>query len=91
MTVTTWTSDGWACAEVTDTGCGVAPAELDRIFEPFFTTKGPSRGTGLGPPITRRIVDQLGGTLRVESELGVGSRFLIRFPVPTSDDAPSAD
>jgi signal transduction histidine kinase len=63
---------------VRDTGCGIPPDRLGAIFEDFVTTK--RRGLGLGLPIARKIVDQLGGTIRVESEVGRGTAFTMEFP-----------
>ncbi len=72
--------------EVIDTGAGIEPATLHRIFEVYYSTK--SRGTGLGLPTTRRIIREHGGNLRVESEVGKGTRFIIDLPIseptPTS-------
>jgi PAS domain S-box-containing protein len=65
---------------VVDTGQGMDDVTLARCFEPLFTTKGPSRGTGLGLPAARRVVTEAGGTIRVESALGVGTRFELRMP-----------
>ncbi len=64
---------------VKDTGVGIAPESLGTIFAPFFTTK--ADGTGLGLAIVYRIVEDHGGTIDVESELGVGTVFKITFPV----------
>jgi len=64
---------------VRDTGSGIAPDHLGRIFQPFFTTK--AHGSGLGLPITRRLVEDHGGQLRVESHLGYGSTFTVRLPL----------
>lgn len=69
----------WVEISVSDTGPGIPPESLDRIFRPFFTTK--RGGTGLGLSLCRRIISQHGGTLTAESELGKGSRFLIRLPL----------
>jgi signal transduction histidine kinase len=64
---------------VSDTGRGMTREELDRAFEPFYTTK-PS-GSGLGLPIVRRLVADLGGTFRVTSEPGRGTEAVVEFPV----------
>jgi two-component system, cell cycle sensor histidine kinase and response regulator CckA len=66
---------------VRDTGVGVPPELRARIFEPFFTTKGPRGGTGLGLAVCRTVVERHGGSIRVESEDGGGSRFVVALPV----------
>lgn len=66
--------------EIADTGCGIAPAGLERIFDPYFTTKSPDRGTGLGLLVVRRLVEEARGRLDVESRIGVGSTFRIDLP-----------
>ncbi len=66
---------------IADTGCGIPKQYLTRIFDPFFTTKDPGKGTGLGLSITEKIVKKYGGTIKVESEEGVGTTFTLRFPV----------
>ncbi|HYB13549.1 MAG TPA: ATP-binding protein [Myxococcota bacterium] len=71
---------GEAVLEVSDTGCGIPPEDLERIFDPFFTTKDPDRGTGLGLMICHRIVADHGGTIEVTSREGEGSRFRVRLP-----------
>jgi signal transduction histidine kinase/ActR/RegA family two-component response regulator len=65
---------------VSDTGCGIAPEHLSRIFDPFFTTKPHGIGTGLGLPICKRIVTDLGGELVAESVLGRGTTFRVTLP-----------
>lgn len=69
---------------IADTGTGIPPEVLLRIFEPFFTTKGPGKGTGLGLAIVHNIINQSGGFLDVESEVGKGTTFSIFLPVVDS-------
>jgi signal transduction histidine kinase len=63
---------------VTDTGRGMSREELNRAFDDFYTTK--PGGTGLGLSIVRRLILDLDGTLRVETEPGTGTRFVIELP-----------
>lgn len=63
---------------VRDNGPGIAPADQAKIFEPFYTTK--SQGTGMGLPICRTILNQLAGTLRVDSQPGQGAAFTVELP-----------
>jgi nitrogen-specific signal transduction histidine kinase/CheY-like chemotaxis protein len=66
--------------EVSDTGCGIPPENLEKIFDPFFTTKELGKGTGLGLATTLGIVRSHGGFVNVHSELGKGSTFRIHLP-----------
>ena len=67
--------------EVTDNGAGIPAEALPRIFDPFFTTKGARKGTGLGLSVSYGIVQEHGGTIRVESLPGSGTRFRLEFPL----------
>jgi hypothetical protein len=70
---------------VADTGCGMDDAHLKRIDEPFFTTK--HRGTGLGIPICRKIVEAHGGSYAIASAVGTGTTVEIIVPVRKGKDA----
>lgn len=68
----------WAEIAVADCGCGVAEDALERVFDPFFTTK--DNGSGLGLAAVHRIVEQHGGSVKLESRLGRGTTVRVRFP-----------
>ncbi|HEV7515436.1 MAG TPA: HAMP domain-containing sensor histidine kinase [Thermoanaerobaculia bacterium] len=70
---------------VSDTGPGMTRAELDRAFDDFYTTK--PQGTGLGLSIVRRLILDLSGTLRLESEPGAGTRVVVELPAASTGDA----
>ena len=72
------TFDTHVILAVSDTGHGIARDGLERVFEPFFTTK--ARGTGLGLALCKKIVEEHGGTIRVESEMGKGTSIIIDLP-----------
>ena len=66
---------------IADTGCGIPPEDLDKLFDPFFTKKDPSQATGLGLSVSFGIVQRHGGIIRVQSEVGKGTRFFIWLPI----------
>jgi len=80
ITISTGVDDD-AWISVADTGCGIAPENLNRIFDPFFTTKPVGQGTGLGLSVSHSIVRKHGGRIDVESEVGRGTCFTVRLPL----------
>jgi signal transduction histidine kinase len=71
--------------EISDTGEGVAPEHMSKLFEPFYTTKPEGKGTGLGLPICRRIVEEHGGAINLSSTLGLGTTVRVTLPAVNSD------
>ena len=80
MTLATRPERGGVRIEIRDTGPGIPAAAIEHIFEPFFTTKAANEGTGLGLPISRWIVEKVGGSLGVESREGAGASFHVTLP-----------
>ena len=67
--------------EVTDTGIGIAPADMPKVLEPFCTTKAEGKGTGLGLAICRRVVQEPQGTLTLPSTVGADTTVRMVLPV----------
>jgi signal transduction histidine kinase len=80
LRVATWAENGSVRIEISDTGGGIPPEQLNRIFDPFFTTKGPGRGTGLGLSVSYGIIHEHAGKIQAESWPGLGTRFRLEFP-----------
>ncbi|MDL1972874.1 MAG: ATP-binding protein [Deltaproteobacteria bacterium] len=72
---------GFVNIEFEDSGVGIKPEILPRIFDPFFTTKEVGEGAGLGLFITHEIIERHGGSIKVESEVGKGTIFLVQLPL----------
>ncbi len=79
--------EGWVRIVVLDNGPGIAQEKLLEIFQPFVSSKG-SRGTGLGLPVSRKILREHGGDIVVQSQVNVGSKFVLKLPIksPLSAD-----
>jgi len=75
---------GKVLIEVQDTGCGMTPEQQRRVFEPFFTTKPRGVGSGIGLSICRSIVNDMGGSIEVESRVGYGTTFRVELPAHES-------
>jgi signal transduction histidine kinase len=91
VTVTTQYDDAAKTAKVIieDNGAGIAPDDLEAIFTVFISRKG-GRGTGLGLPVSRKILEEHGGQVRVESALGQGSRFTLELPATPTPPEPES-
>ncbi|GAB4392787.1 MAG: hypothetical protein Tsb0032_09700 [Kiloniellaceae bacterium] len=82
ITIRTGKAGGMAEIRISDTGCGISEGDRKQIFDPFFTTKGVGKGTGQGLSIAYGSITQKhGGSISVESQVGVGTTFTIRLPL----------
>jgi signal transduction histidine kinase len=84
LRMSTRISGGKAIVEISDTGCGIPEEHKDQLFRPFFTTK--SRGSGLGLPISRKIVEDHGGDMDFRSRSGSGTTFSIIIPLEKEEE-----
>ncbi len=74
----------WLQLTISDTGQGIAPQIEERIFDPYFTTKENKQGKGLGLAVTKGIIENHGGVIRVSSKLGEGTTFIVFLPIHDS-------
>jgi two-component system, sporulation sensor kinase D len=72
--------------KIQDTGDGISEEQMEMIFEPFYTTKIAKQGTGLGLSITKKIMESLGGTVGILSEVGKGSLVILSLPFRASSN-----
>ena len=75
---------------IRDNGSGIPLEAREHIFEPYFTTKAADKGTGLGLAMARSIIEEIGGRIEFDSEVGKGTEFRIYFPANTAAKAPQA-
>lgn len=89
ITVDSAVEDGHLLVRVKDTGIGIAEEELPRIFNKYFRASAARgfKGTGLGLTISKAIVEAHGGSIKVESTAGKGSRFSVYLPLPAEKHA----
>jgi PAS domain S-box-containing protein len=80
LTLASRVESGRITARIGDTGPGIPKAVVGKLFDPFFTTKEPGKGSGLGLSIVYKIVTKYGGRIRVETEEGKGTTFVLQFP-----------
>jgi two-component system, NtrC family, sensor kinase len=80
-------SEGLVRLTVSDNGSGIAPEDQEKVFNIFVSTKG-GRGTGLGLPVSQKIVKEHGGQIRLESEVGKGSHFIFELPAIIGEPGP---
>ncbi|OIO37781.1 MAG: hypothetical protein AUJ72_03925 [Candidatus Omnitrophica bacterium CG1_02_46_14] len=66
---------------IADNGSGIPPDKIGQIFNPFYTTKAPGKGTGLGLFIVKQVIEKNKGSITLESEMGIGTTFTLRFPI----------
>ncbi|MFK7735932.1 MAG: ATP-binding protein [Pirellulaceae bacterium] len=83
-------NEDWICIRVKDNGVGMSSDVVSKVFDPFYTTKEQGKGTGLGLSVSLGVVEQHGGTIRLESTLGQGSTFDVLLP-GTSDSSVGSD
>ncbi|MCD5391080.1 ATP-binding protein [candidate division NPL-UPA2 bacterium] len=85
LTIATKPAGETNCLEISfaDTGCGIAPENMEKVFQPFFTSKDFGEGTGLGLAIAEGIVKRAGGEIKAESKLGKGTVFTVYLPLNT--------
>jgi len=76
----------FAAVQISDTGKGIAPEHLEKIFDPFYTTKDIGAGTGLGLAVSRRIVEEHGGSIEAADNLDGGATFTIYLPKLSTDE-----
>jgi signal transduction histidine kinase len=79
IVIRTWRQNEQAVIEIADTGSGIPAERLSTIFDDYVTTK--KQGLGLGLALSKKLVEQLGGTISVASQVGVGTTFTLRFPI----------
>jgi signal transduction histidine kinase len=86
ITIETEHEDSYITVSISDNGQGIPEENLSKLFDPFFTTKPVGKGTGLGLSISYGIIEKHKGTIEVESEVGIGTKFIIKLPINGDSD-----
>jgi PAS domain S-box-containing protein len=89
IVVSTKQIDGKVVIEFRDTGPGIPEEHRARLFDPFFTTKAPGKGSGLGLSICRHLVNEISGTIEVQSVVGLGTNVIVTLPAEIAAEVPS--
>lgn len=84
ITINTRQEKDWAVVDISDSGSGISPENLERIFEAFYTTKEAGKGTGLGLSICHDILKKHQGMISVASQVGEGTCFTVKLPISAS-------
>jgi two-component system, NtrC family, sensor kinase len=84
--IRTRSQEGRIEVRIADNGLGIADEDLSQVFDPFYTTKDPGKGTGLGLSVSHRIVEDLGGGIRILSTLGEGTTVIIELPLEGAEE-----
>jgi PAS domain S-box-containing protein len=79
LVISSQVQNGMICIAVQDSGVGISPENMEKLFEPLFTTK--TKGIGLGLAVSKKLIEANGGRIEVESEVGVGSKFILYIPM----------
>lgn len=88
ITASTDVDGDFVVIRIKDTGVGIPRENLDKIFEPFFTTKEIGKGTGLGLSVTYGLVQDMGGVIELDSNVGAGTTFIVKFPIADHGTSP---
>ena len=81
ISVKTHVEDDRVVLELSDTGCGISPRDIDRVFISGYTTKPVGKGSGMGLDLVHKIIEEMGGSISVESTVGAGATFRVMFPL----------
>lgn len=91
LSLGTLAAGSWVSVTIADSGTGLAAEQLMSIFEPFYTTRQPGQGTGIGLTVVRNIISRMHGALKVDSQMGRGTRMTVYWPAAGSATADSPD
>jgi len=85
ITIRTYVKNSFVYVEIEDNGIGISPENLSKVFEPFYTPKRVGEGTGLGLSISYGIIKDHNGSIKIKSEPGKGTTFIIKLPMDNQE------